>query len=216
MILKVGSAGVEVLALQKRLIELGINLGVADGRFGEKTKTAVTAYQRSARLNADGIVGGITWQSLFAKPMPEPHIDLPIYQRDLMGLFGDPHESSFPSTWLATTQLDLVVKRPNIYCHKLMISPLQQAAALLRSRGLADQWHTYDGCWCVRYMRGGNSLSVHSWGLAIDLNAAENPFGADDFQMTKEFAACFEEVGFTWGGRWNYPDGMHFQLPRVK
>ncbi|MEW6326879.1 MAG: M15 family metallopeptidase [Thermodesulfobacteriota bacterium] len=53
--------------------------------------------------------------------------------------------------------------------------------------------------------------SVHSWAIAIDVNAAWNAFGQRDFEMSEEFAACFEEVGFVWGGRWSKPDAMHFQ-----
>lgn len=215
MILRIGSDGNAVFELQKMLAAKGFSPGVADGKFGDNTKKAVIAFQKANRLNADGIVGEVTYKALFGKSMPLPTIPSVIYQRDLMKLFGDPHESSFETTWLTTTQVDLVLKRPMIYCHKLMVEPLQQAVAKLRERKLTDEWHTYDGCFCVRYMRGGSSLSVHSWGLAIDINAAENPFGADDFQMTEEFANCFKEVGFTWGGDWSYPDAMHYQLAKV-
>jgi hypothetical protein len=212
MILKQGSRGSDVANLQTKL-----NI-MADGIYGPQTKETVVKFQQAHKLNADGIVGGLTWRALFGIDMPAPKIAMPIYQRDLMEIFGDPHESSFATTWLRNTTVDLGSKKIKIYCNDIMITPLQLAVSLLKQRGLASQWHTYDGCWNVRYMRGGNSLSVHSWGLAIDINAAENPFGSDDFQMTEEFAACFEDAGFTWGGRWRMPstDAMHFQLCRVK
>ena len=36
-----------------------------DGIFGANTKTAVQQYQRYAGLNADGVVGELTWDSMF-------------------------------------------------------------------------------------------------------------------------------------------------------
>ncbi len=46
-----------VLALQKALARLGFYSGNQTGNFGEKTKEAVIAYQKSKGLTADGIAG---------------------------------------------------------------------------------------------------------------------------------------------------------------
>jgi hypothetical protein len=82
---------------------------------------------------------------------------------------------------------------------------------LICDRGLADELHTYDGCFNIRRMKGGNSLSVHSWGLAVDFNAAENPYGGQ-VTFSDEFIRCFADAGFEAGALWRTPDGMHFQL----
>ena len=57
-VLKKGSRGAEVIALQKRL-----NL-VADGIFGALTEEAVMEFQHAHSLAADGIVGSKTWKAL--------------------------------------------------------------------------------------------------------------------------------------------------------
>ena len=63
-VLKVGSAGSEVLALQTDLKRLGYEVGPLDGIFGVKTKAAVQTFQRDANLQVDGIVGPVTRQAL--------------------------------------------------------------------------------------------------------------------------------------------------------
>ena len=59
-VLEVGSSGSDVTAVQKKLIQWGYLSGAADGRYGEKTRNAVTAFQRKNGLTADGRVGPAT------------------------------------------------------------------------------------------------------------------------------------------------------------
>lgn len=80
MVLKMGSKGVQVTYLQKRLNELNYSVGTPDGIFGLKTKNAVISFQKSKGLTADGIVGAATAAKLFpkeekpveTKPQPTP------------------------------------------------------------------------------------------------------------------------------------------------
>ena len=62
--LELGSEGLEVVDLQRRLIALGFTPGGDDGVFGPLTRGAVEAYQRSRSLEVDGIVGVQTWTAL--------------------------------------------------------------------------------------------------------------------------------------------------------
>ena len=55
--LKVGCSGADVKRLQETLNSLGFKCGTADGIFGQKTKTAVMAFQSAYGLTSDGIVG---------------------------------------------------------------------------------------------------------------------------------------------------------------
>lgn len=61
--------GPEVKALQERLIQLGYTDAqgralVPDGKFGDRTKHAVEAFQRDHRLDVDGIAGRDTLKAL--------------------------------------------------------------------------------------------------------------------------------------------------------
>lgn len=54
---KLGSTGSEVKSVQKKLKELGFYKGSVDGIYGSQTKSAVTSFQRSCGITADGICG---------------------------------------------------------------------------------------------------------------------------------------------------------------
>ena len=56
--------GDDVRMLQERLLEMGYNVGRADGIFGEGTESALRAFQREVGLAADGTVGPSTMRAL--------------------------------------------------------------------------------------------------------------------------------------------------------
>lgn len=64
---KVGSRGSEVTMIQQNLRMLGYYTGAVDGVFGQGTQAAVTAYQRSNGLGADGVAGTATISKLKAQ-----------------------------------------------------------------------------------------------------------------------------------------------------
>lgn len=57
-------SGADVKLLQSKLNGKGANLGV-DGSFGPKTLSAVKNFQQKHGLEVDGIVGPVTWSSLW-------------------------------------------------------------------------------------------------------------------------------------------------------
>ncbi|KYC36398.1 hypothetical protein WA1_42585 [Scytonema hofmannii PCC 7110] len=64
-ILRPGMRGSEVTRLQRRLQRLGyLEEGSIDGDFGPATEAAVVSLQKRYGLEADGIVGGGTWDIL--------------------------------------------------------------------------------------------------------------------------------------------------------
>lgn len=65
-LLKIGSFGAEVSALQSRLIFLNFLSGSIDGKYGTQTATAVTRFQRANKLKADGIAGPQTIDALYS------------------------------------------------------------------------------------------------------------------------------------------------------
>ncbi|MCF4966903.1 peptidoglycan recognition protein family protein [Nostoc sp. CMAA1605] len=63
-LLKLGSIGQDVIELQQKLADKGFSPGRIDGDFGENTRQAVIAFQRSVGLTDDGIVGPDTRKAL--------------------------------------------------------------------------------------------------------------------------------------------------------
>jgi putative chitinase len=63
-VLKEGSSGPEVTALQTKLKQLGFDPKGVDGNFGPGTKSALIAFQTSKGLTADGVAGPLTMAAL--------------------------------------------------------------------------------------------------------------------------------------------------------
>ncbi|GAB3713941.1 peptidoglycan recognition protein family protein [Mariniluteicoccus flavus] len=74
-VLASGSRGDKVYALQHLLRSRGQRVD-ADGSFGPGTRAGVVAFQRSAGLSADGIVGAKTWAKLIQVVRPGARGDL--------------------------------------------------------------------------------------------------------------------------------------------
>jgi len=67
--LKRGSSGPAVTAVQQRLQAAGFSPGAIDGKFGPGTESAVKMFQRARGLVVDGIVGPKTAAAL-GVPLP--------------------------------------------------------------------------------------------------------------------------------------------------
>jgi D-alanyl-D-alanine carboxypeptidase len=104
-----------------------------------------------------------------------------------------------------------------VSCHRRFISPLRRALGQLERRGLSRLVDPgdYAGCYAPRRIPSSGSLSLHAWGLAIDLNASANP-PLEASHQDPRLVRAMERAGFTWGGRWpTAPDPMHFELHAV-
>jgi hypothetical protein len=101
----------------------------------------------------------------------------------------------------------------SIRCHRLLAASFESIFAEFCAHNLADYVHSIDGCFVFRPKRSGSGLSTHSWGIAIDINAANNIQGSAG-DMNCEIIEIFKAEGFTWGGNWKglNRDPMHFQF----
>jgi peptidoglycan hydrolase-like protein with peptidoglycan-binding domain len=63
-ILRSGARGHDVSWVQAVLVSLGFDSGGADGIFGPNTARAVAEFQSASGLDADSVVGPVTWQAL--------------------------------------------------------------------------------------------------------------------------------------------------------
>lgn len=106
----------------------------------------------------------------------------------------------------------------SLKCHRVIFPQLREALTEIKRRGLGHLIHRrqYSGCYSPRFINSNPNgrLSHHSWGMAIDINAQENPYGTRpnlDYRIVDVFE---DRWGFTWGGHWIVPDGMHFEWVR--
>lgn len=129
--------------------------------------------------------------------------------------YGTPSDSNpHMIMWDVPRYLEVGVIPKTLFCNKDLVIPLTKAIQDLIRTGCIRQLKTWDGCFNIRKKRGGSSMSLHSWGVAIDVNAYANCFGCKP-TLSAQFVKCFTDNGFDWGGTWRKPDGMHFQLKTI-
>lgn len=103
---------------------------------------------------------------------------------------------------------------------------IQLESALAEIEALGPDYAVYfensGGSFNWRFIAGTNRLSVHSFGIAVDLNTELGGYwrwsGAAQGQATEytnripeQIVQAFERYGFIWGGKWHHFDGMHFE-----
>ena len=126
--------------------------------------------------------------------------------------------------WDVPKELEIGLIPKRIYCNKDLIGPLSEAFKKLIETKAVNELKTWDGCFNIRKKRGLSSMSLHSWGIAVDMNCSFNPLGLTREQIIKkgltpfseEFLDCFRSSGFDCGADWkNRPDFMHMQLAKI-
>lgn len=138
-----------------------------------------------------------------------------ITSKQAFAKFGEPSASNKCMTLFdVPTELEIGIIPKRIYCNRLLVEPLKQAFSNLITRGFVNELKTWDGCFNIRKKRGLASLSLHSWGLAVDVNAFENGLGQKP-KLSAGFVKCFTDAGFIWGGTWQRSDGMHMELANL-
>ena len=103
---------------------------------------------------------------------------------------------------------------------------VQAAAALAEVAALGPDMDTFfhdaAGGFAWRLIAGTDRLSAHSYGIALDLNAAlggywqwtgatEGEVGDYPNRIPAALVQVMEKRGFIWGGKWHHFDGMHFE-----
>lgn len=160
-------------------------------------------------------------------------------QRDCDSFYGNPRGANGRSSQKWEAENLVIVKAPyqlyydktpirGVRVHKKCAESLRRVferiwEAAGRQQAVVDQWgaSAFSGAYVFRNKRGGSTLSMHSYGCAIDLDAPRNAMGntRPNFGNTGPSAvvSAFEAEGWTWGGRWTGRscDGMHFQASHV-
>ena len=101
-LLKQGSKGKAVTALQTMLKTLGFDPGAIDGKFGPGTKAALISFQKSKGLLADGKAGPNTMAALQPdKEKPAPGPQVPATGKSVGGLSLDGLKGKVPDSVIA-------------------------------------------------------------------------------------------------------------------
>lgn len=128
------------------------------------------------------------------------------------GAPGSPEAAAYKAKWIR----DFTEGGRTFHVHKDAL-PLFHALVALMGRngvdistGVLDDWSYVN-----RDIRGyPGSKSMHSWGLAIDIDSTKNPLGAHttSFPIDKTNRAA-DGCSLTWGYNWTTrPDPMHFEF----
>ncbi len=221
----------EVLAglVQRTAQAKGFYTGEIDEWGGPATQTAFRAMLGLDRVPAPPIL--VPEPDLSGMPKPAALYKLPseapselnaFYgvasgSPDYLDWFSFPHESTRLYTRTGTLLVDRVGDdRVDHKCHKFLVGRLQAALAeiyvtLGRVEFERQGWHIYGGCHDYRKKRGGSSLSIHSWGIGIDINPNENAYASTKTTFSDVAINIMEKWGFLSGFRAWGKDAMHFQ-----
>lgn len=243
--------------LQELLNSFGYDAGNPDDNYGKRTTAAVKAFQTRNGLHVDGLAGPLTWKALLGNPKPAfdgPAPDRSIQvappvativrgpltwprQVDVARVFGAPGN---PKCTAGTVKLpiafrlawDLDTKVNSFRCHELV------AASMTRIFNRAVDHYgesayrrlrldLFGGCYNLRQMRGGSAWSMHSFGIAVDLDPERNALKSGRVATASAPAATFarpeyvpfweivESEGAISLGRERDFDWMHFQFARL-
>lgn len=149
-----------------------------------------------------------------------------VYGEDeIRQVYGDPSQPIFKSQ-LVRMQLPFPLygdwgdnpRIEGLLMHPLVVDSLHEALTeileLVGAEKLREQrWDVLGDAYSYRRKKGGNELSTHSWGIAIDLNPHLAPWLKKPDQP-KVIVDAFIRRGWEWGGKWRNVDGMHFQAAR--
>lgn len=227
--------------IQQALISAGFDVGKAgaDGKMGAATTRALKAFQISKGLTADGKYGPNTDAALFPhKVVTRPEI-LPTFpaskdtgmwphQRDCMSFYGGVglHQATLRLPFKMKLAWDKKVLVDKITVHEKVHSSASRAfaniAAAYDEKARANIGiDIFGGSLNVRKMRGGQSYSMHSWGIAIDFDPERNQlrWGRDRARLAKpdaaEFWKIWEAEGWLSLGRARNMDWMQVQAARL-
>lgn len=200
---------------QWALSKLGFSPGGIDGLWGPDTQDALERYQNTIR---DREPPKSTIEHMSTRWPRESEV------HDFYGQVGK-HQVRMELPYQMRIAWDIGTKVKSIMCHEKVAGSLQAifkktldeyGEARVTELGL----DLFGGCLNVRAKRGGRSYSMHSWGIAVDLDPANNGFrwGKDRARLAKDeydpFWDIVEGEGWISLGREKNYDWMHFQAAR--
>jgi len=138
------------------------------------------------------------------------------WERDSLVLCATP--------WKTVLAWDKTTRVSGIRMHRKCVASLARVFAAIwvasgKNQSTIEKWgmHLLGGGYNFRLMRGSNQLSMHSWGCAVDFDPERNGLGdsTPNFANVPQVLKAFNDEGWTWGGKWSRPDGMHWQAANI-
>lgn len=212
---------------------LGLSVGNNDGKVDHTIKEAREDYKTEVsknfrdvadQLHEEGIIPTVI-KKIFTQTTSSSNWPR---QKDCTSFYGKP----------GTNQTTLVLPYPMVIawepkqtikqfsCHKKVMPNMKRIfERTLDHYGYEKikelKLHYWGGCLNVRKMRGGSSWSMHSWGIAVDLDPDRNQlkWGRDKAAFSKPgykkfWEFVYDEGAISLGIERNY-DWMHFQFARL-
>lgn len=199
-------------AEQLFLQENGFDLGEIDGHYGNKTEAAHLAWITKQR-DTDPPEVAIAHQ-----PTIWPR------QKDVSSYYGEMGQNQVLMDLPYQMRYDATPVRRISLHEKVAPSAKRVLERVLEIYGMripALGLDRYSGSLNVRKMRGGNAWSMHSWGIAIDFDAGNNPLAWDHTRARFAKAEyvpwwqAWEAEGWISLGRARDFDWMHVQAARL-
>jgi len=238
-----GSQGAAVSQLQSDLTQLGYNTYGIDGIFGKNTYNAVIRFQKVKGLAVDGIVGphtkaaltaARTGSSLVSRSGQTNTVKYPKVSK-VNGIFGQFRYRELSGgrieidpQWIKENIVTITLPGLNqkVQVHKKAADKFIKAFTYIKNGTatingkkvpLLSLVKTMNGTFVPRHVNWNpaNGLSNHSWGTAIDINAAGhfryvNPNIEPNDPNVILWEKAFKPAGFSWGNR--YSDAMHYEV----
>lgn len=233
--------------MQSRLTAHGFSVGPIDGDIGEKTIAALKAFEAKHGFKIDGTADPAVVQALRASASAvSPAIMVTIPNRDVTPDI----ELAIPKVWpreadcmafygnvgANQTQVALpfdmyLAWSPSTRVTKITVNKKVADSVARVFRQLAEVYSKsernalgidlFGGSLNVRKKRGGNTYSMHSWGIALDFDPERNQLSWKKPQARLSHAdalpfwKAWEDEGWLSLGRARNFDWMHVQAARL-
>lgn len=233
-----GDARQQIAAMQAICRERGIEVGDVDGLMGPQTRHAFEVYDARKANGWQKVAAVEEWRGATDEATKPSQPTRPVVLLSNVPRVKSPRQSRVPEFYgapgdsrLQTTlrlpypqrlawDLDTVVR--SYSCHKLVHDAMEYVWEATLSHYGADgvkdlRLDLFGGCLNVRRMRGGTSWSMHSWGIAEDVDPDHNALKMTRKQATLDdpvydpFWSFVYSTGAISLGRERDYDWMHWQ-----
>lgn len=200
--------------------DLGIEVGAIDGLVGEDTRQARRVYADKAEA---------TWRDKIEPNVPNRQAkDIWPRQRDCAAFFGEPGSNltrlslPFPFRIAWNPSQSIQSTMVNAKCAAAFSNIWRRTLEHYTFSGLRTlRLDMFGGAFNIRKMRGGSALSMHSFGIAWDIDPERNQLKWNrgranlDAPEYDKFWSFVEDEGGVSLGRARDFDWMHFQFARL-